>query len=139
MKAVMLILAIFLTGAGLMQAKDMAIPAHDIELIKSTDYVQVAGTNDLGGPENFDIHDIKAIRAFIALLTDDRYTAAPKSLQPHFKSLSAYRVRLFSKGAPVLELKVIADSVLDLPGEPMFYLEDDSYSENLMAPLLRLR
>ncbi len=139
MKAGLLVLTLFLSGSGLTKANDVAIPSKDIVLMKSADDVQVVGTNDLGGAENFEIHDIKAIREFIGLLTDDRYTTAPKSLKPQFKSASAYTVRLLSKGAPVLELKVIADSVLDLPGDPMFYLEDDRYSENLMAPLLRLR
>ena len=122
-----------------MKANDIAIPEKDIALIKTTDDVQVSGTNDLGGAENFEIHNIKAIREFIALLTDDRYTAAPKSLKPKFKSLSSYQVRLSSNGAQVLELTIIADTVLDIPGDPNFYLESDSYSANLMAPLLRLR
>jgi hypothetical protein len=139
MKAGLLVVAIILLGTGLIKANDIAIPDKDIELIKTADDVQVSGTNDLGGAENFEIHNIKAIREFIALLTSDRYTAVPKSLKPKFKSMSAYKVRLSSNGTPVLELTVIADSILDLPGDPMFYMESESYSENLMAPLLRLR
>jgi hypothetical protein len=53
--------------------------------------------------------------------------------------LSVYDVRLSSKGAPVLELRVIADSVLDLPNAPSYYMESDQYTANIMAPLLRLR
>jgi hypothetical protein len=120
-------------------APDIAIPDRDVELIRTTDYVEVSGTNDLGGIENFTIHDSKAIRQFVELLTSDRYIAVAKNLKPNFKSLSAYQVRLSSKGAPVLELRVIADSVLDLPRDPSYYMEADQYSANLMAPLLRLR
>jgi len=120
-------------------SRDVSIPDRDVETIKATDYVEVSGTNDLGGPENFAIRDPKAIHQFIQLLTDDRYTAVPKNLKPNFKSASAYKVRLSAKGAPLLELQVIADSVLDLPDETSFYMESDRYSENLMAPLLRLR
>lgn len=118
---------------------DVAIPDRDAELIKETDYVEVTGTNDLGGPENFAIRDPKAIGQFIQFLTDDRYTAVPKNLKPNFKSMAAYKVRLSAKGAPLLELRVIADTVLDLPKETSFYMESDQYSENLMAPLMRLR
>jgi hypothetical protein len=121
------------------QASDIRIPERDVDLIKGTDLVEVSGTNDLGGAENFSIHDRKAIAQFIDLLTSERFTAAPKSLKPRFKSLSSYQVRLSAQGAPVLELRVIADSILDIPGDPMFYVESDHYSENLMAPLLRLR
>ena len=120
-------------------SRDVSIPDRDVETIKATDYVEVSGTNDLGGPENFAIRDPKAIHQFIQLLTDDRYTAVSKNLKPNFKSASAYKVRLSAKGAPLLELQVIADSVLDLPDETSFYMESDRYSENLMAPLLRLR
>ena len=118
---------------------DVSIPQSDIDRIKTADLVEVSGTNDLGGAENFSIQDRKAIRQFIDLLTDNRYTTAPKSLKPQFKSLSSYQVRLSAQGAPVLEFRVIADTVLDLPGDPLFYVESDSYSENLLAPLLRLR
>jgi hypothetical protein len=118
---------------------DVSIPNRYSERIKAADYVEVSGTNDLGGPENFAIRDPKAIGQFIQYLTDDRYTAVPKNLKPNFKSMSAYKVRLSAKGAPLLELRVIADTVLDLPNETSFYMESDQYSENLMAPLLRLR
>ncbi len=121
------------------KATDVSIPQRDIDLARTADLVEVSGTNDLGGAEAFSIQDRKALRQFIDLLTDDRYTTAPKSLKPQFKSLSSYRVRLSSHGAPVLEFQVIADTVLDLPGDPLYYVESDSYAENLMAPLLRLR
>lgn len=139
MNRAFIFLAISILCPVLGKASTIAIPDKDIALIQTSDYVQIVGTNDLGGAENFDIHNIKAIREFIGLLTSDRFTVAPKSLKPQFKSLSRYKVRLFCKGSPVIELSVIADSVLDLPDDPMFYVEGDSYSANLMAPLLRLR
>ena len=118
---------------------DIAIPDREAALLKTTDYVEVTGTNDLGGKEDFTIHDYKAIRQFVELLTDTRYTAVPKSLKPDFKSASAYQVRLSHQGAVILQLHVIADSVLDLPAESSFYMQSDRHSDNLMAPLLRLR
>jgi hypothetical protein len=118
---------------------DISIPPRDAELIKTTDYIEVSGTNDLGGIENFSIHDSKAIRQFVDFLTSDRYIAVSKNLKPKFKSLSLYKVRLFSKGTAVFELQVIADSILDIPNDLSFYMESDEYSANLMAPLLRLR
>jgi hypothetical protein len=139
MKTGLLSLLFLVLGLGGANASDLRIPEKDIDLMRTTDHIDVTGTNDLGGQEAFSIQDRKAIRQFIDLLTDDRYTAAPKSLRPKFKSLSIYQVRLSSNGASVLEFRVIADSVLDLPGDPMFYLESDQYSANLMAPLLRLR
>lgn len=120
-------------------AADLRIPQRDIDLIRSADLVEVTGTNDLGGAENFSIHNAKAIRQFTDMLTDDRYYTAPKTLKPKFKSLSSYKVKLSRSGAPLLELTLIADSVLDLPDEPLYYVESDSYQANLMAPLLRLR
>ena len=129
----------FLLVLGVAKGADARIPQRDIDLVQTADLVEVSGTNDLGGAENFSIQDRKAIRQFIDLLTDDRYTTAPKSLKPQFKSLSSYDVRLSAHGAPVLELRIVADTVLDIPGDPLFYVEADSYSENLMAPLLRLR
>jgi len=118
---------------------DVSIPEANIKLIKTTDCVDVTGTNDLGGAENFTIHNAKAIAQFVQFLTSDRYTAVPKLPKPEFKSLSSYKVRLSSNGAPVLELQVIADSILDLPNETSYYMESDRHSDNLMAPLLRLR
>jgi hypothetical protein len=118
---------------------DVAIPESTRSLIKSTDFVEVKGTNDRGGQEDFTIHNDKAIRQFIGFLTSKRFTTAPKDLKPQFKSLSAYKVRLSSKGVLLLEFQVIADSVLDLPEETVFYVESDRHSDNLMAPLLRLR
>jgi hypothetical protein len=139
MRICLLALVALFVAIGLAEASDVSIPQRDIDLIRTVDLVEVSGTNDLGGAENFSIHDRKAIRQFTDLLADDRYIAAPKSLKPKFKSASAYKIRLSSQGVPVLELTVIGDSILDIPGDPMFYVESDSYSENLMAPLLRLR
>jgi hypothetical protein len=139
MRICLLALVALFVAIGLAEASDVSIPQRDIDLIRTADLVEVSGTNDLGGAENFSIHDRKAIRQFTDLLADDRYIAAPKSLKPKFKSASAYKIRLSSQGVPVLELTVIGDSILDIPGDPMFYVESDSYSENLMAPLLRLR
>jgi len=118
---------------------DIRIPDRDVALIKTTDFVEVSGTNDLGGVENFTIHNAKAISQFVQFLTTDRYTAVPKDIKPQFKSLSCYKVRLSAKGVCVLELQVVADSVLDLPNETSFYMQSDRHSDNLMAPLLRLR
>jgi hypothetical protein len=118
---------------------DIAIPERDKELIKTADYVEVSGTNDMGGAEEFTIHDARAISQFIQLLTADRYTAVPKNLKPDFKSLSSHKVRLSANGSLVLEFQVIADSVLDIPHETSFYMESDRHSDNLMAPLMRLR
>ena len=118
---------------------DITIPDSAIALIKTTDYVEVTGTNQLGGKEDFSIHDSKAIAQFVQLMTAERYNAVPKSLKPDFKSRSRYDVRLFSHNAPILELQIIADSVINLPNEPSFYMESDRHSDILLAPLLRLR
>ncbi len=118
---------------------DISLPENDIKLIKTADCVDVSGTNDLGGAENFTIHNAKAISQFVQFLTSDRYTAVPKNLNPEFKSLSTYQVRLSANGVSVLEFKVIADSILDLPNETAFYMQSDRHSDNIMAPLLRLR
>jgi hypothetical protein len=139
MRICLLALGALFVAIGLAKASDISIPQRDIDLIRTADLVEVSGTNDLGGAEDFSIHDRKAIRQFTGLLSDNRYTAAPKSLKPKFKSASAYKIRLSSQGVPVLELTIIGDSILDIPGDSMFYVESDSYSENLMAPLLRLR
>jgi hypothetical protein len=56
---------------------DISIPDQDIALIKTIDSVEVTGTNDLGGAEDFSIHDSKAIGQFVKLLTSERYTAVP--------------------------------------------------------------
>ena len=117
----------------------IAIPDGEAALIRSTDAVEVSGTNDLGGAEDFTVHDAKAIKAFVGFVTSDRFVAVPKSLKPDFKSLSAYDVKLSSNGAVVLELRVVGDSVLDFPQESSFYMEADRYPDNLMAPLLRIR
>jgi hypothetical protein len=131
-------LAIFCSSA-LGATADIGIPERDAELIKAADAVEVSGTNDLGGTEDFAIHNSKAIRQFVDFLTSDRYTPVPKNLQPQFKSLSRYKIRLSAKGATLLEFQIIADSVLDIPNESAFYMESDGYSDNLMSPLLRLR
>ncbi len=128
-----------LSGSSAFGDTNLSIPERYRDAIKTTDYVEVTGTNDLGGAENFTIHDFKAIRQFVQFLVSDRYTAVPKNLKPQFKSLSSYKVRLSNKGAPVLELQIIADSIIDLPNETVFYMESDEYPDNLMAPLLRLR
>jgi hypothetical protein len=120
-------------------APDGRIPEREIQRIKATDYIEISGTNDLGGSESFTIHNTKAIAQFVGFLTSDRFTAVPKNLKPHFKSLSSYKVRLSAKGAPLLEFRMIADSILDIPEETQFYMESEKYSDNLMAPLLRLR
>ena len=121
------------------ETPDITIPANAIAVIKTTDYVEVTGTNQLGGAENFSIHNAKAISQFVQLLTADRYNPVPKSLNPDFKSKSRYDVRLFSNGAPILELQIIADSIIDLPNESSYYMESDRHSDILLAPLLRLR
>jgi hypothetical protein len=118
---------------------DISIPESDIALIKTTDFVEVMGTSNSGAADDFTIHDWKAIKQFVALLTSERFTAVPKSLKPEFVSKSRYKVRLSAKGAPVFELQIIADSVLDIPNDPSYYMESDRHSDNLLAPLLRLR
>jgi hypothetical protein len=139
MKFVLLAFLTFFCSSAFGDTPDIRIPEHDVELIKTADYVEISGTNDSGGPENFTIHNAKAISQFVQLLTSDRYTAVPKDLKPQFKSLSSYKIRLSAKGVLVLELQIIADSVLDIPNETSFYMQSDRHSDNLMAPLLRLR
>jgi hypothetical protein len=139
MKFVRLAFLAFFYSSALGDTPDISIPQRDVNLIKTADYVEVSGTNDKGKPEDFTIHNAKALGQFIQLLTSDRFIAVPKDLKPRFKSLSSYKVRLFAKEAPVLELQVIADSVLDIPSETSFYMQSERHSDNLMAPLLRLR
>ena len=117
----------------------VAIPDGEAALVRSADMVEVSGTNDAGGAEEFTVHDAKAIKAFVGFVTSDRFVAVPKSLKPDFKSLSAYDVKLSSNGAVVLELRVVGDSVLDFPQESSFYMEAERFPDNLMAPLLRVR
>jgi hypothetical protein len=127
-------------AAALADDSDVTLPQRDIDLIKTTRRVEVSGTNDRGGSENFTIHNAQAISQFVQLLTSARYTAAPKALKPEFKSMSIYQINLIGGGdQPVLQFRIIADSILDLPNENFFYMESDQYSENLLAPLLRLR
>jgi len=139
MKFVLLTLLAFFCPPAFGDTPDIAIPERYAELVKTADYVEVSGTNDAGKPEDFTIHNSKAISQFVQLLTSDRYIAVPKAFEPKFKSLSSYKVRLSAKGVQVLELQIIADSVLDIPKETSFYMQSDRYSDNLMAPLLRLR
>jgi hypothetical protein len=139
MRFLPLALALLCSSFAWGDTPDISIPNPDVEIIKTVDYVQVSGTNDSGGREDFDIHNAKAIGQFVQFLTSDRYAAVPKSLKPEFKSRSSYKVLLWSKGTKVLELQVIADSILDIPGDVSYYMQSDRHSDNLMAPLLRLR
>jgi hypothetical protein len=139
MKSIWLALVALILCSSPTKASDIRIPEPDITLIKSADSVHVVGTNDLGGNESFDIHDRKALAQFDDYLTSERFTPAPKNLKPKFKSLSAYMVTFLSNGTPVLKLTIIADSIVDLSNDPMYYMESESYTENLMEPLLRLR
>src|ERR1700730_15196025 len=122
MKLVLFSILALVCSSAFGDTPDIGIPERLVQLIKTTDYVEVSGTNDRGTSEDFTIHNAKAIRQFIELLTSDRYTAVPKDLKPQFKSLSSYRVRLSANGAPVLELQIVADSVLDIPNETSFYM-----------------
>jgi hypothetical protein len=139
MKIALLFFVTIFGSSAFGDAPDITLPANDVALIKTTDYVEVTGTNDRGGAEDFTIHNAKAISQFVQLVTADRYTAVPKSLKPEFKSLSTYKVRLSSQGTVVLEFQIIADSVVDIPNETSFYMQSDRHSDNLLAPLLRLR
>ncbi len=139
MKALLLAAAVFLSLPTLADTPEIRVPQRDIDLIRSTDFVEVNGTNTHGGAESFTIHNAKAIKQFVELLTSERYIAVPKSLKPDFKSPSRYEVKLSSNGSVVLELQVIADSVLDFPDDPSFYMEAPRHSDILLAPLLRLR
>jgi len=139
MKSIICACLTLLCSAAYAGKPDISIPESTIKLIKTTDCVEVTGTNDMGGAENFTIHNAKAIGQFVKFLTSDIYLAVPKEPKPEFKSLSRYKVRLSCQGAPVLEFDVVADSILDLPNETSYYMESDRHSDNLMAPLLRLR
>jgi hypothetical protein len=139
MKLVLLAFALFFSLPAYAETPEISIPEHDIALIKTTDFVEVNGTNTRGGKEDFAVRNWKAISQFVELLTSARYIAVPKNLDPHFKSLSRYKVRLSSKGKVVLELQIVADSVLDIPNDPSFYMQSQHHSDILLAPLLRLR
>lgn len=139
MKVLLIFAGILLSFPVLADLPEISIPQRDIDLIKSTDFVEVTGTNTHGGAEAFTIHNAKAIRQFVELLTSQRYNAVPKNLKPNFKSPSRYDVKLSSGGTVVLELQVIADSVLDIPGDDSFYMESSRHDDILLAPLLRLR
>jgi hypothetical protein len=139
MKALLLAAAVFLALPALAAPPEISIPRSDIDLIRTTGSVDVTGTNSHGQPEAFTVHDAKAIKEFVHLLTDERYVAVPKNLKPDFKSPSRYDVKLSSGGNMVLEFQVIADDVLDFPGDDNYYMESERYSDILLAPLLRLR
>ena len=139
MKFVLLVLAVFFSLPVLGDNPEISIPEHDIALIKTADFVEVSGTNDEGREEDFTVHDWKAIKQFMELITSARFIAVPKNLDPHFKSLSRYKVRMSAKGTVVFELQVVADSVLDIPNDASFYMQSDRHSDVLLAPLLKLR
>jgi hypothetical protein len=139
MKALLLAAGIFLSLPVFAAPPEIRIPQPDIDLIKTTDSVDVTGTNSHGGAEAFTVHNFKAIKEFVGLLTSERYQAVPKNLKPDFKSPSRYDVKLSSGGNVVLEFQVIADDVLDFPGDENFYMESERHSDILLAPLLRLR
>ena len=139
MKLALLAFAAFLSISAQAEPPEISIPEKDITLMKSADIVKVSGTNERGVQQDFAIHDWKAIKQFVELLTSPRYVAVPKNLDPHFKSLSRYKVRLSSKGTVVLELQIIADSVLDIPNDTSFYMQSARHSDVLMGPLLKLR
>jgi hypothetical protein len=139
MKFALLALIVALSTLAPADGPDVAIPAAWIPRLQPADLVEVSGTNDAGGAENFSIHDMKALHQFVGFLTSQRYIAVPKDLKPDFKSKSIYQVRLSAQGQPIVELRIIGDSILDFPDEPNYYVESDRHSDNLMAPLLRLR
>ena len=139
MKALLLAAGIFFALPALAAPPEICIPQSDIDLIRSTGSVDVTGTNSHGGAESFTVHDAKAIKQFVGLLTSERYVAVPKNLKPDFKSPSRYDVKLSSNGNVILEFQVIADDVLDFPGDANYYMESERHSDILLAPLLRLR
>jgi hypothetical protein len=139
MKLALLAVAVFCSLSAFAETPEISIPESDIALIKTADLVEVTGTNDRGGQEDFSIHNSKAIGQFVQLLTSARYIAVPKNLDPHFKSLSRYHVRMSSKGKVVFELQVVADTVLDIPNDASFYMQSERHSDVLLAPLLKLR
>ena len=139
MKFALLVFAAFLSISAQAEPPEISIPEKDITLMKSADIVEVSGTNERGVQQDFAVHDWKAIKQFVELLASPRYVAVPKNLDPHFKSLSRYKVRLSSKGTMVLELQIIADSVLDIPDDTSFYMQSARHSDVLMGPLLKLR
>jgi len=138
-KRILLILVVLVPLYVNADTPEISIPDADIALIKTTDFVEVTGTNARGGQEDFSIHNAKAISQFVQFLTSARYIAVPKNVNPEFKSLSRYKVRLSSKGTVVFELQVVADSVLDIPSDASFYMQSERHSDILLAPLLRLR
>jgi len=139
MKLALLAVAAFLSISAQAEPPEISIPEKDITLMKSADLVEVSGTNERGVQQDFAVHNWKAIKQFVELLTSPRYVAVPKNLDPHFKSLSRYKVRMSSNGTVVLELQIIADSVLDIPDDASFYMQSARHTDILMGPLLKLR
>jgi len=139
MKALLVIAGLFLSLPVLAGQPEITIPRPDIDLIKTTDAVDVTGTNSHGGAENFTVHNAKAIKEFVGLLTSERYIAVPKNLKPDFKSPARYDIKLSSNGNMILEFQIIADDVLDFPGDPNFYMQSERHDDIIPAPLLRLR
>ena len=139
MKYALLILAVLFPLCARGDTPDISLPAADIALIRTADFVEVTGTNVGGGEENFSVHNWKAIKQFVDLLTSARYFTAPKSLDPQFKSKARYHVRMSSHGQVVFELQIVADTVLDIPNDPLFYVQSDRHSDVLLGPLLKLR
>ncbi len=81
MKALLAAATVFLALPVLAEPPEIRIPQRDIDLIKTTDFVEVTGTNSHGGAESFTIHNAKAIKEFVELLTSERYNAVPKNLK----------------------------------------------------------
>jgi hypothetical protein len=139
MKLALLAFAALLSISAQAEPPEISIPDKDIALMKSADLVEVSGTNERGVQQDFAVHNWKAIKQFVELLASPRYIAVPKNLDPHFKSLSRYKVRMSSNGTVVLELQIIADSVLDIPDDSSFYMQSARHTDILMGPLLKLR
>jgi len=139
MKFALLALAAFLSMPAQAEPPEISIPEKDIALIKSADLVEVTGTNVGGGAENFSVHNWKAIKQFTDLITDARFIAVPKTLNPQFKSKARYDVRFSANGQQVFELQIVADTVLDIPNDPSFYMQASRHSDVLLGPLLKLR
>jgi len=139
MKLALLVFAALFSLCAQAEPPEISIPEKDITQIKSADLVEVSGTNERGVQQDFSIHNWKAIKQFVELLSSPRYVAVPKNLDPHFKSLSRYKVRMSSNGTVVFELQIIADSVLDIPDDASFYMQSARHTDVLMGPLLKLR
>ncbi len=139
MRLALLVFALLLTLPLRAGSTEIRIPGKDIAPIKSADTAEVSGTNAQGIEEDFSVRNAKALSQFVGLITDDRYVAAPKSLNPDFKSRSHYHIRLTSRDSLVFEFDVIGESILDIPGEDSYYMQAERHSDLLMAALRRLR